>query len=78
MIMSKKEKKIEIQVNDAQVKINQQIVEGYQLQAGKKVIGEIAEIDTKFAIVDNGMVSEFHKSLDSAVQSIIANYNLSH
>lgn len=76
--MGKKEKKIEIQVKDAAVAIHHQEVEGYQLQVGKKVIGEIAEVDGKFVIVDKGSVSEFHKSLDSAVQSIIANYNLNH
>ncbi|ESV55370.1 branched-chain amino acid aminotransferase [Streptococcus agalactiae LMG 14747] len=74
--MSKKDKKIEIQVSDAQVIVNNQKVDGYQLQAGKKIIGEIAELDNRFAIVEKETVTEFHKTLDSAVQVIIANYNL--
>lgn len=76
--MSKKEKKIEIQVSDAQVVLNKQKVNGYQLQAGKKVIGEIAELDNRFAIVDKETVATFHKTLDEAVQEVIANYNLNH
>ncbi|AUW96449.1 DUF2969 domain-containing protein [Streptococcus pluranimalium] len=76
--MSKKEKKIEIQVSDAQVVLNKQKVDGYQLQAGKKVIGEIAELDNRFAIVDKETVTTFHKTLDEAVQEVIANYNLNH
>ncbi|WP_172843177.1 MULTISPECIES: DUF2969 domain-containing protein [Streptococcus] len=74
--MIKKDKKIEIQVSDAQVIVNNQKVDGYQLQAGKKIIGEIAELDNRFAIVEKETVTEFHKTLDSAVQVIIANYNL--
>ncbi|MFU2205102.1 DUF2969 domain-containing protein [Streptococcus pluranimalium] len=76
--MSKKEKKIEIQVSDAQVVLNKQKVDGYQLQAGKKVIGEIAELDNRFAIVYKETVTTFHKTLDEAVQEVIANYNLNH
>ena len=39
--MSKKDKKIEIQLADAKVTINNANVDGYNLTAGKKVIGEI-------------------------------------
>ncbi|MGT2831977.1 DUF2969 domain-containing protein [Streptococcus halotolerans] len=74
--MSKKDKKIEIQVSDAQITVNKQKVSGYQLQVGKKMIGEIAELDNRFAIVEKETVTEFHKTLDSAVQVVIANYNL--
>lgn len=36
--MSKKDKKIEIQLSDAQVKVNQNNVEGYALINGKKLL----------------------------------------
>lgn len=78
MNMSKKDKKIDIQISDATVVVNNQKVDGYQLQAGKKVIGKIAEIDDRFAIVVKESVSEFHKTLDGAVQGVIATYNLNH
>jgi hypothetical protein len=44
--MSKKDKKIEIQIEDATVVVNNAKYEGYRLSIGKKVIGEIAEFPT--------------------------------
>lgn len=76
--MSKKDKKIEIQVADANVTVNNVLVEGYQLNIAKKVIGEIAELDGRFAIVKDGKVDTFYKSLDQAIEKIIENYNLNH
>ena len=52
--MSKKDKKIEIQVADAKVNVGKDSFEGYTLTIGKKVIGEIAELDGQFAIIKNG------------------------
>lgn len=74
--MSKKDKKIEIQLADAKVAINNANVDGYNLTAGKKVIGEIAELDNKFAVVKNGEVKSLFKTLEQAIESIIENYNL--
>ncbi|WP_423216746.1 DUF2969 domain-containing protein [Streptococcus equinus] len=74
--MSKKDKKIEIQLADAKVAINNANVDGYNLAAGKKVIGEIAELDNKFAVVKNGEVESLFKTLEQAIESIIENYNL--
>ncbi|MET3192408.1 DUF2969 domain-containing protein [Streptococcus lutetiensis] len=74
--MSKKDKKIEIQLADAKVAINNANVNGYNLTAGKKVIGEIAELDNKFAVVKNGEVEALFKTLEQAIENIIENYNL--
>lgn len=74
--MSKKDKKIEIQLADAKVAINNANVDGYNLTAGKKIIGEIAELDNKFAVVKNGEVEALFKTLEQATESIIENYNL--
>lgn len=74
--MSKKDKKIEIQLADAKVTINNANVDGYNLTAGKKVIGEIAELDNKFAVVKNGEVEALFKTLEQVIESIIENYNL--
>ena len=74
--MSKKDKKIEIQLADAKVEINNVKVKGYTLTAGKKIIGEIAELDDKFAIVKSGEVEAFFKTLEQTIESIIENYNL--
>lgn len=76
--MSKKDKKIDIQLADSKVLVNQSMVEGYQLTIGKKMIGEIAEIDDKFAVVKNGLVLTFHKTIETAVETIIEQFNLNH
>ncbi|VSZ96865.1 branched-chain amino acid aminotransferase [Streptococcus pneumoniae] len=67
--MSKKDKKIEIQVADAKVNVGKDSFEGYTLTIGKKVIGEIA-------IIKNGNVDSFYKKLEKAVEILIENYNL--
>ena len=74
--MSKKDKKIEIQVADAKVSVGKDSFEGYVLTIGKKVIGEIAELDGQFAIITNGNVDSFYKKLEKAVEILIENYNL--
>lgn len=76
--MSKKDKKIEIQLIDHKVMVNQTIIDGYQLQIGKRVVGEIAELDEKFAVLKNDTVDSFFKNLEQAVENIIENYNLNH
>ncbi|MBP2622416.1 DUF2969 domain-containing protein [Streptococcus oricebi] len=74
--MSKKDKKIEIQLADSSVKVGQEEYPGYSLSIGKKVIGEIAELDQQFAIIKAGNVDSFHKKLEAAVENLIESYNL--
>ena len=74
--MSKKDKKIEIQLTAATVLVGQEKFEGYTLTIGKKIIGEIAELDNQFAIIKNGNVDSFYKKLEKAVKILIENYNL--
>ena len=74
--MSKKDKKIEIQLTDATILVGKEEYEGYTLTIGKKVIGEIAELDNQFAIIKNGNVDSFYKKLEKAVEILIENYNL--
>ncbi|ABF37758.1 TPA: DUF2969 domain-containing protein [Streptococcus pyogenes] len=76
--MSKKDKKIEIQLIDHKVMVNETRIDGYQLQIGKRVVGEIAELDEKFAVIKNDTVDSFFKTLEQAVENIIENYNLNH
>lgn len=76
--MSKKDKKIEIQLVEEKQNINGVKVEGYQLLYGKKVIGDIAELDEKFAVLKNGEISVLYKTLEKAVEAIIENFNLNH
>ena len=74
--MSKKDKKIEIQLSDAKVVVGKDNYDGYTLTIGKKLIGEIAELDNQFAIIKNGNVDSFYKKLEKAVEILIENYNL--
>lgn len=72
-----KDKKIEIQLADSKVEVGKKKLDGYGLTIGKKVIGEIAELDNQFAIIKNGNVDSLHKKLEVAVEILIENYNLS-
>ena len=74
--MSKKDKKIEIQIADSKVTVGAHQFDGYTLSIGKKTIGEIAEFDGQFAVVKNGNVESFYKKLEKAVESLIEIYNL--
>lgn len=74
--MSKKDKKIEIQMIDHKVSLENNMINGYHLQIGKRLVGEIAELDDKFVVVKNGSVESIFKSLEQAVENIIENYNL--
>lgn len=76
--MSKKDKKIEIQIIDQNVSLENAMVDGYQLQIGKRTVGEIAELDDKFVVIKNGSAESFFKTLEQAVENIIENYNLNH
>ncbi|AGM98642.1 DUF2969 domain-containing protein [Streptococcus iniae] len=76
--MSKKDKKIEIQLVDHQVSLENKIVDGYQLHIGKRLVGEIAELDDRFVVIKNGSADTFFKKLEQAVENIIENYNLNH
>ena len=74
--MSKKDKKIEIQIADSKVKLGADQFDGYTLSIGKKVIGEIAEFDGQFAIIKNGNVEVCIKSLKKQWKLLIETYNL--
>ena len=50
--------------------------EGYALSIGKKVIGQIAELDGQFAIIKNENIDSFYKKLENAVEKLIETYNL--
>ena len=74
--MSKKDKKIEIQIADSKVFVGKETFDGYQLTIGKKAIAEIADMGAQFALVKNASVDSLYKSLEKAVESAIENYNL--
>ena len=74
--MSKKDKKIEIQIVDSKVIVGKDTFDGFTLSIGKKTIGEIADMAGQFAIIKNGNVDSLYKKLEKAVENLIENYNL--
>ncbi|TWS95405.1 DUF2969 domain-containing protein [Streptococcus sp. sy018] len=76
--MSKKDKKIEVQVLDAKLDVNGQNVAGYQVVIGKKTIGEMVELNKQFAVLKNGAVDSLYKTFDQGIGHIIELYNLNH
>ena len=74
--MSKKDKKIEIQIVDSKVIVGKDTFDGFTLSIGKKTIGEIADMAGQFAIIKNGNVDSLYKKLENAVEILIENYNL--
>lgn len=74
--MSKKDKKIEIQIVDSKVIVGKDTFDGFTLSIGKKTIGEIADMTGQFAIIKNGNVDSLYKKLEKAVEILIENYNL--
>jgi len=74
--MSKKDKKIEIQIVDSKVIVGKDTFDGFTLSIGKKTIGEIADMAGQFAIIKNGNVDFLYKKLEKAVEILIENYNL--
>ena len=73
--MSKKDKKIEIQIVDSKVTVGKDTFDGFTLSIGKKAIGEIADMAGHFAIIKNGNVDSLYKKLEKAVEILIENYN---
>ena len=74
--MSKKDKKIEIQIVDSKVTVGKATFDGFTLSIGKKTIGEIADMAGQYAIIKNGNVDSLYKKLEKAVEILIENYNL--
>lgn len=74
--MSKKDKKIEIQIVDSKVTVRKDTFDGFTLSIGKKTIGEIADMAGQYAIIKNGNVDSLYKKLEKAVEILIENYNL--
>ncbi|EHI75098.1 branched-chain amino acid aminotransferase [Streptococcus criceti] len=76
--MAKKDKKIEIQLADAQVLVSGKWLAGYELTIGKRTVGQIVEVDGQFTTVEKEGLKDSYKTLDQAIESIIESYNLNH
>ena len=61
--MSKKDKKIEIQIVDSKVTVGKDTFDGFTLSIGKKTIGEIADMQVSLPLSKMEMWILFTKNL---------------
>ncbi len=76
--MRKKDKKIDVTLEEVSITLQEQKVNGLRLTLGSKVIGQLIETDKGFSQVDEGEVTEQFKTLDQAISTILENYHLNH
>lgn len=75
--MSKKNKDIEVRIEETQKKVNGETVTISTLLIGKKEIGQVVPQDTKkFAVVIDERNEATVKTLDEAIEYIIRQWNL--
>lgn len=74
--MAKKNKDIQVQIQDAQRQVNGKNIEVVQLVIGKKIIGELFPDGKNFQIFVDGNSLGAAKSLDDGIEAVIRNWNL--
>lgn len=74
--MAKKNKDIQVQIQDAQRQVNGKNIEVVQLVIGKKIIGELIPDGKNFQIFVDGNSLGAAKSLDDGIEAVIRNWNL--
>lgn len=75
--MSKKNKDIEVRIEETQKKINAEMITVSTLMIGKKEIGQvIPQNSKKFAVVIDSRNEATVKTLDEAIEYIIRQWNL--
>ncbi|MGX7243543.1 DUF2969 domain-containing protein [Enterococcus quebecensis] len=75
--MSKKNKDIEVRIEETQKKINGETITINTLMIGKKEIGQVVPQDSKkFAVVIDNRNEATVKTLDEAIEYIIRQWNL--
>lgn len=76
--MRKKDKKIDVTLEEVSITLQGQTVEGLRLTLGSKVIGQLIETDKGFTQVEKEEVTQQFKTLDQAISTILENYHLNH
>ena len=76
--MRKKDKKIDVTLEDTILTVQDQKVEGLALSLGSRVIGQLIETDQGFNRVENQALTDQYKTLDGAINAILENYHLNH
>lgn len=74
--MSKKNKDIQVQINEEERLINGEKQTVTQLVIGKKNIGEIIPKNKNFQAYNDGHLLGNYKTLDDGIEALIRNWNL--
>lgn len=74
--MAKKNKDIQVQIQDVQKQINGKNIEVVELVIGKKIIGELIPDGKNFQIFVDSNSLGTAKSLDDGIEAVIRNWNL--
>ncbi|BBM19224.1 MULTISPECIES: DUF2969 domain-containing protein [Enterococcus] len=74
--MSKKNKDIQVQINEEERLINGEKQTVTQLVIGKKNIGEIIPENKNFQAYNDGHLLGNYKTLDDGIEALIRNWNL--
>ena len=74
--MAKKNKDIEVQINEVKKQVAGQTVTVNQLVIGKKVIGEVIPTTNQFGAWADGEKISTVKTLDAGVEAVIRAWNL--
>ena len=75
--MSKKNKDIEVRIEESQKKINEELLTINTLMIGKKEIGQVVtQAEKKFAVLIDGRNEATVKTLDEAIEYVIRQWNL--
>lgn len=73
----KKNKSVEVELNEVTVQRNGEMVTIYQLTSGKTVIGEITELsENKFQVSSGTSFNLVTKSIDSGCEELLRYWNL--
>lgn len=74
--MAKKNKDIEVKIEEMQQNINGENKTVTQLFIGKKMIGELIPQEKNFEIIFDGETKGMTKSLDDGIEAVIREWNL--
>ncbi|KXT76681.1 DUF2969 family protein [Streptococcus sp. DD12] len=76
--MRKKDKKIDVTLEEVTLTLQGQALDGLKLALGSKTIGELIETDNGFSQIEEGNVTQQYKTLDQAITAILEKYHLNH
>lgn len=73
----KKNKPVEVEIKEEVIKKDNESKALHQLFIGKKLIGEVLELDaSKFEVKSEGTFISFAKTMDQGYEEVLRNWNL--